>query len=178
MLKRQFLLGLALACLQCGSIPASAQVISLWADSNMYAHNVYPGMGGTFDMYIFVEPDQRGMFGVEFSIVYPSAAIFIMPPGTPVWNPAANVTVSMGSIFGDGISLGFGSCINTTTWIAMYNFISYEMNPVYFEIDVATTGLELVRCQYRSCATNFKIRGGYESYYRLCRIQPECHAMG
>lgn len=138
--KKLFLPVAVVACLLCGSMSATAQMISLWADTDMHACGVYPGMGGTFDMYIFVEPDQRGMFGVEFSIVNPSAAIFITPPGTPVWNPAANVTISVGDFFLDGISIGFGSCINTPTWIAKYNFTSYEMNPVCFEIDVATTG--------------------------------------
>jgi hypothetical protein len=120
--------------------PASAQLISLWADADMTSCSVTPGMGGTFDLYICVEPDTRGVFGAEFSITNPSPAIFFTPPGEVTWNSAAQVTVSMGSFFGSGISLGFNQCINVPMWIASYNFTNYEMNPVFFTLGVATTG--------------------------------------
>jgi hypothetical protein len=120
--------------------PASAQFISLWADENMNEIEVNPGMGGTFDLYVFIEPDERGIFGAEFSIDNPSADIFVTPPGVPIDNPAANITVSMGNYFGGGISLGFGACHNTPIWITRFNFKSYETAQVYFTLGVATTG--------------------------------------
>ena len=131
---------LTVALLAILAAPASAQLISLWADDAMTQCSVTPGMAGTFDLYIVVEPDARGIFGAEFSIVNPSPAIFFTPPGGVTWNPAAQVTVSMGEFFGAGISLGFGQCINVPMWVASYNFTSYEMNPVFFTLDVATTG--------------------------------------
>ena len=120
--------------------PASAQKISLWADENMNEIEVTPGMGGTFDLYVFIEPDARGIFGAEFSIDNPSASIFFTPPGVPFDNPAANITVSMGNYFGGGISLGFGACHETAIWITRINFTSYETELVFFTLGVATTG--------------------------------------
>lgn len=120
--------------------PASAQFISLWADENMTECSVTPGAGGTFDLYVFIEPDSRGIFGAEFSIDNPSGAIFFTPPGVPFDNPAANITVSMGNYFGGGISLGFGACHEAAIWITRINFTSYEMSAVFFTLGVATTG--------------------------------------
>lgn len=131
---------LTIALIAVLAAPASAQLISLWADENMDECSVTPGMGGLFDLYVFIEPDARGIFGAEFSIDNPSASIFFTPPGVPFDNPAANITVSMGNYFGGGISIGFGACHNQAIWITRINFTSYEMTPVFFTLGVASTG--------------------------------------
>jgi hypothetical protein len=133
---------LTIALIAMFAAPASAQLISLWADEEMTQCGVYPGAppNNTFDLYVFVEPDGRGLFGAEFKVVNPSMAIFIASPGTGTANPAANITVSMGAYFGDGISLGFSDCHYAPIWVHVFPMISYEGLAVYFTLEPAATG--------------------------------------
>ena len=131
----------ALLILCLSSVPVQAQFISLWADSSMNSCSVFPGPppNNTFDMYIFIEPDARGIVGVEFSIVNPSPSLFLTPPGTPVFNPAAGVVGPLGDFFGNGITMAFRHCQYDPIWVARYNFTSFEAGAVFFTLGVTTS---------------------------------------
>jgi hypothetical protein len=124
---------LTIAAIALFAVPASAQVLSIWADEGMTScEHAGPAFAG-FDVYLVLEPGTLGAFAAEYQLVipanllvqftYPSDAISIVKDN-PIGPP--------------GVSVGFDVCQNQT--FVLYHFYMVPLSDVPGHIQVIANG--------------------------------------
>ncbi len=120
---------LTIAAIALFAVPASAHVLSLWADEGMTSCQVeMPGIYTPFNVFVFLEPGTDGAFAVEYKLQ-------ILPghfSNGQVINPnvaAATIGVWIGS---PGISAPFTSCQSELLWVVNLTMMAPNTDPGHY----------------------------------------------
>jgi hypothetical protein len=121
---------LTIAAIALFAVPASAQMLSLWADEGMTSCEVsVAGPYTPFQVYVFLEPGPDGAFAVEYKLTTPAGHF---SPAGNVINPVVS-GATIGVWYGaPGISAPFTSCQSDLFWVIMLNMMSPNVDPGYY----------------------------------------------
>jgi hypothetical protein len=122
---------LTIAAIALFAVPASANVLSLWADEAMTSCEVTTMAPYTpFNVFVFLEPGVEGAFAVEYMLVVLPGHFSTAQAISPVVS-AATIGVWIGS---PGISAPFVSCQADLLWVVNLTMMAPDIAPGHYMI--------------------------------------------
>ena len=127
---------LTIAAIALFAVPASAQVLSLWADdaaTNCMVTTTGPYQ--LFSVYVFLDPQvEVGVYGAEYQLIIPSTHFGSVNEGD---RPL--VSVQDGAWYGPpGSAVGFTGCQYGMFWMYKLSMRAEDTNPAYYEFGMHT----------------------------------------
>ena len=120
---------LTIAAIALFAAPASAQVLSLWADEGMTACDITTmAPYQMFNLYVFLEPGADGAFAVEYKLTTPAGHF----SPSSVINPVVSAATIGTWINGAGISAPFTSCQADVFWVINLSMMGPDTNPGFY----------------------------------------------
>ncbi len=120
---------LTIAAIALFAVPASANVLSLWADDAMTSCEVTTAAGyQPFNVFVFLEPGVEGAFAVEYKLeILPGHFSTVQTPNPVV--SGATIGVWFGS---PGISAPFTSCQADLFWVVNLTMMAPDVAPGHY----------------------------------------------
>jgi hypothetical protein len=115
------------------AVPASAQVLSIWADTEMTTCEHFGAPYAAFQVYLMLEPGVDGVFAAEYMLVIPSNLL------VQVQTPSTAISIVKDNPIGPpGVSVGFLTC--QTEPLVVYQFQMFPLDALESYIQIVPNG--------------------------------------